>query len=55
LEHLQREADVETGAYDTVECALHFGKKDTLKIGKYMYKNNSDLFLLRKQEKFIVL
>lgn len=55
LEHLQREAGVETGTYDAVECALHFGKKDTLKIGKYMYKNNSDLFLLRKQEKFIVL
>lgn len=49
---LKEEAGVQGGSYDASSMSLHFGKKDTFKIGEYMYKNNPELFLLRKREKF---
>lgn len=45
-------AGVEGGSYDIYSKSLKFGKKDSLKIGNYIYKNNPELFLLRKREKF---
>lgn len=53
LEILKAEAGVEGGSYDPSSYSLRFGKKDSIKIGKYMYKDNPELFLLRKQKKFI--
>ena len=49
---LKEEAGVQGGSYDASSMSLRFGKKDTFKIGEYMYKNNPELFLLRKREKF---
>lgn len=50
---LKEEAAISSGSYDASSCSIKFGKKDTLKIGEYIYKNNPELFLLRKREKFI--
>lgn len=50
--HLKKEAHVIGGSYDPFCQSLRFGKKDSLKIGEYMYKNNPELFLLRKRKKF---
>ena len=50
---LKEEAGVEGGSYDPFCVSLKFGKKDSIKIGNYMYKNNPELFLLRKQQKFL--
>lgn len=49
---LKEKAGVEGGSYDASSKSLKFGKKDSLKIGKYIYQNNPELFLMRKQEKF---
>ena len=49
---LKKEAGVQGGSYDPSCYSLKFGKKDTIKIGLFIYKNNSELFLLRKKEKF---
>lgn len=49
---LKTEAGIEGGSYDSSSMSLRFGKRDTLKLGNYMYKNNPELFLLRKKEKF---
>lgn len=49
---LKEEAGVQGGSYDASSMSLRFGKRDTFKIGEYMYKNNPELFLLRKREKF---
>ena len=50
---LKEEAGVEGGSYDPSCISLKFGKKDSIKIGNYMYKNDPELFLLRKQQKFL--
>lgn len=50
---LKEEAGVMSGSYDASCYSIKFGKKDTLKIGEYIYQNNPELFLLRKREKFI--
>ena len=50
---LKEEAGVEGGSYDPSCVSLKFGKKDSIKIGNYMYKNDPELFLLRKQQKFL--
>lgn len=50
---LKDEAGVEGGSYDISSKSLRFGKRDSIKIGKYMYQNNPELFLIRKQEKFL--
>lgn len=49
---LREEAGVTGGSYDISSMSLRFGKRDSLKIGSYMYKDNPELFLLRKREKF---
>lgn len=49
---LKEKAGVQGGSYDINSYSLKFGKKDSLKIGDFMYKNNPELFLLRKFEKF---
>lgn len=50
---LRKEAGIEGGSYDKSSMSLRFGKRDSIRLGKYMYKNNPELFLLRKKEKFI--
>ncbi len=52
LEILKEHAGVEGGSYDPSYASLKFGKKDSIKIGNYIYKNNPELFLLRKRKKF---
>ena len=52
---LRKEAGVEGGSYDASSKSLRFGKKDSIKIGKYIYQNNPELFLMRKKEKFIFI
>ena len=49
---LMTEAGINGGSYDSSSMSLRFGKRDTLKLGNYIYKNNPELFLLRKKEKF---
>lgn len=49
---LKDEANIEGGSYDSSCMSLKFGKKDTIKLGNYIYKNNPELFLLRKKNKF---
>ncbi len=49
---LKEKAGVVGGSYDDSSASLKFGKKDTLKIGEYIYQNDPELFLLRKREKF---
>lgn len=50
---LRDKAGVEGGSYDPSSKSLRFGKRDTIKIGQFMYKNDPELFLLRKKQKFI--
>ena len=52
LEILREKAGIEGGSYDPSSVSLRFGNKDSHKIGNFMYKNNPELFLLRKREKF---
>ena len=52
LSILKQECQVVGGSYDASSQSLRFGKRDSIKIGEYMYKNNPKLFLLRKREKF---
>ena len=49
---LKEEAGVEGGSYDAPCVSLKFGKKDSIKIGTFIYKNNPELFLERKRKKF---
>lgn len=49
---LKEEAGVEGGSYYEPGMQLQFGKRDTLRIGNYIYGNNPEMFLLRKREKF---
>ena len=49
---LKQKAGIEGGSYDPSSKSIRFGKKDTIRIGKFMYKNNPELFLLRKKQKF---
>lgn len=52
LEILKEEAGVEGGSYNASSMSLVFGKRDSLRIGDYIYKDDPELFLLRKREKF---
>lgn len=56
LDILRKEVGVEGGSYCASSKTLRFGKKDSIKIGEYMYKDvkKEDLFLLRKKKKFDV-
>ena len=51
---LKEKAGVCGGSYDASSHSLKFGKKDSLKIGEFMYKNNPELFLQRKKDKFLI-
>lgn len=57
LKVLKEKAGVENGSIafcnSTQTCYhLTFGKKDSIKLGEYMYKNNPEFYLLRKKQKF---
>ena len=52
LKILKNKAGIIGGSYDPSSKSLRFGKRDTILLGNYMYKNNPELFLLRKKEKF---
>lgn len=49
---LKEKAGIQGGSYDPSSKTIRFGKKDSLKLYLFMYKNNPELFLLRKKEKF---
>jgi hypothetical protein len=49
---LRIKANVKKGSYDSSSESIKFGTKDSLKIGNYIYKDNPELFLLRKRKKF---
>ncbi len=55
LEILRKEAGVEGGSYDKSSMSIKFGKRDTVRIGNYIYKNEPELFLLRKRKKFEII
>ena len=50
---LQQYIGVKGGSYNPSDSSLRFGTRDSRLIGEYMYKNNPELFLLRKKQKFI--
>lgn len=52
LKILKEEAGVEGGSYSAVNKTISFGKKDSIKIGEFMYQNDPKLFLKRKKDKF---
>lgn len=52
LKILRDKAGIEGGSYDPFSKSLRFGKRDSLRLGEYMYKDNPELFLLRKKQKF---
>lgn len=52
LKILKEEAGVEGGSFDDSCTSLKFGKRDSIKLGKYMYQDNPELFLKRKKDKF---
>ena len=49
---LKQKTGITGGSYYAPDSCLKFGKQDSEKIAKYMYKNNPELFLLRKKAKF---
>lgn len=53
LKVLKIEAGIVGGSFDDSSMTLRFGKNDTLRLCEYMYKNNPELFLLRKYEKYL--
>lgn len=51
-EILKQEAGVTGGSYDKSCYTVRFGNKDSLLIGKYLYQDNPELFLIRKKSFF---
>lgn len=49
---LKEKCGIKGGSYDKNCMSLKFGKRDSILIGKFMYKNNPKLFLKRKKDKF---
>lgn len=49
---LKENAGIQGGSYDASCVSLKFGKKDTLKLGEYIYQGNPSMYLKRKKEKF---
>jgi hypothetical protein len=49
---LEQSANIAGGSYDLDNNLLKFGKKDSLKLGEYLYKDNPKLYLVRKKAKF---
>ena len=52
LKILKEKAGVIGGSFDDSCCSLKFGKRDTFKLGQFMYQNDPELFLERKRKKF---
>lgn len=52
LKILHEEANIEGGSFDDSCSSLKFGKRDTIRLGDYIYGNDPELFLLRKKQKF---
>lgn len=52
LRVLKEKANIEGGSYDASSRTIRFGKKDSFKLYSFMYKNDPELFLLRKRMKF---
>lgn len=52
LKILKEKAGIEGGSFDDSSYSLKFGKKDTIRLGQYIYQNNPELFLSRKKDKF---
>lgn len=52
LRILKEKANIEGGSYDTSSRTIRFGKRDSFKLYSFMYKNDPELFLLRKKMKF---
>lgn len=50
---LKEQVGVKGGYYNPQNKTISFGKQDSLKIGQFMYKNNPELFLNRKKNKFL--
>ena len=50
---LKEKARVVGGCYNSQNKTISFGKADSIKIGQFMFKNNPELFLKRKKEKFL--
>nr|DAI41729.1 MAG TPA: hypothetical protein [Caudoviricetes sp.] len=53
LNILKQETKIQGGYYDDSSYTLRFGKQDSLILGNYLYKDNPELFLYRKRNKFI--
>ena len=54
LQILKEEAGIQGGSFDDPNYSLRFGKKDSIKLFNYMYRNTSDeLFLKRKKDRFL--
>lgn len=49
---LKTEAGVQGGSHDKASKKITFGNRDSLLIGEFMYKDNPDLYLKRKRDKF---
>jgi hypothetical protein len=49
LKILKEKAGIIGGSFDDASYSLRFGKRDTILLGNYIYKNNPELFLLRKK------
>lgn len=49
---LKKKAGVIGGYYNFTNKTISFGKADSLKIGNFMFKDNPELFLKRKKDKF---
>lgn len=54
LKVLKEKAGIQKGSFDEKSNFLKFGKRDTILLGNYIYKNDPELFLLRKKQKFIL-
>lgn len=52
LDKLHGYANITKGAYDASCVSLKFGKRDSLALGQFMYKDNPELYLKRKKDKF---
>lgn len=52
LKILKEKAGIVGGSFDDSCYSLKFGKRDTFKLGQFMYQNNPELFLERKRKKF---
>lgn len=49
---LKEQCGIKGGSYNKNCMSLRFGKRDSILIGEFMYKNNPELFLKRKKDKF---